>query len=88
MNWYVGNTGNHQGLVIEETTGRDVAVTYDKKDAPLVAAAPRLVETLRDMIALAAHSILHDEEDETKHADRMRIINAEYVLLQIERGEL
>lgn len=42
--WYVASTGNHQALVIDEQTGRDIAVCYDKKDAPLVAAAPDLLE--------------------------------------------
>ena len=42
--WYEGKTGNHQGLVIEEETGKSIAVTYDKKDAPLIAAAPELLE--------------------------------------------
>jgi hypothetical protein len=46
MNWYVANTGNHQGLVIEETTGRNVAVAYDKADAPMLAAAPDLLAAL------------------------------------------
>ena len=45
-NWYEASTGNHQGLVSEEGTGRDVAVTYDKADAALVAAAPRLAVLL------------------------------------------
>jgi hypothetical protein len=53
MNWYASNTGNDQGLVIEEDTGRNVAVTYDKADAPLVAAAPALLLTARAYIELA-----------------------------------
>ena len=42
-NWYESSTGNHQGLVIEEGTGKTIAVAYDKKDAPLIAAAPDLL---------------------------------------------
>jgi hypothetical protein len=38
--------GNHQGLIIDEDTGRNVAVAYDKADAPLIAAAPALLEAL------------------------------------------
>lgn len=34
----------YQGLVISEATGANVAVTYDVKDADLVAAAPDLFE--------------------------------------------
>ena len=48
-NWYRASTGNHQGLVAEEETGRSVAVTYDKADAALIAAAP----TLRAAVKLA-----------------------------------
>lgn len=42
--WYVGKTSGCQGLVIAERDGANIAVTYDKADAPLVAAAPDLLE--------------------------------------------
>lgn len=46
--WYRANMGNgHQGLVVEETTGRNVAVTYEKEDAALIAAAPDMLEALQ-----------------------------------------
>ena len=45
--WYVGNNSNDsQGLIIDENTGRNVAVTYDAKDAALIAAAPELLAAL------------------------------------------
>lgn len=50
-NWYTAETGNHQGLVIEEETGRNVAVCYDKADAPLVAAAPALLHAAKEFVA-------------------------------------
>jgi hypothetical protein len=49
--WYAAKTGNHQGLVIEEGTGRSVAVAYDKSDAPLLAAAPKLLSALQRLTA-------------------------------------
>lgn len=50
-NWYVAKMVNDfQGLVIDEQTGKNIAVTYDKKDAPLVAAAPELLEALKAAI--------------------------------------
>jgi len=49
--WHAASTGNHQGLVIEETTGRNVAVTYDKADAPLIASAPAMAEELASLRA-------------------------------------
>lgn len=44
--WYVANTGTHQGLIVEETTGKNIAVSYDKKDAPILAAAPKMLKAL------------------------------------------
>jgi hypothetical protein len=38
--WYEGNTGTHQGLVIDEQTGENIAVTYKKENAALISAAP------------------------------------------------
>lgn len=50
--WYSASTGNHQGLIISESNGANVAVTYDKDDAPYLARAcnayPKLVEALRE----------------------------------------
>lgn len=46
--WYVANRlGNHQGLVVEEGTSRNVALTYDSADARLIAEAPAMLEGLR-----------------------------------------
>jgi hypothetical protein len=40
MSWYATKSaGRGQGLVIDEATGRNVAVTYDEKDAPIIARA-------------------------------------------------
>lgn len=43
--WYKAH--GLQGLVIENNTGRNVAVTYDPKDAPMVAAAPAMLAALK-----------------------------------------
>lgn len=50
MNWHFTGTGNHQGLIIEEGRGRNVAVAYDKRDAPLIAAAPAMLAALQDAL--------------------------------------
>lgn len=50
--WNVGKlAGNHQGIVYDEITGRDVALTYDPADAPLVAAAPAMLAALQEILA-------------------------------------
>lgn len=41
-----------QGLIIEEETGKSIAVAYDEKDAPILAEAPAMLEALKDMLRL------------------------------------
>jgi hypothetical protein len=48
--WYVANTGNHQGLIVEEITGKNIAVCYDKKDTAIIAAAPAMYTALRNVL--------------------------------------
>lgn len=48
-NWSVASTGNHQGLVCDQD-GKNIAVTYDKKDAPLIAAAPEMLAALNNLV--------------------------------------
>ena len=51
QNWYAPKSSNHQGTIASEGDGRTVAVAYDKADAPLLAAAPLLLEALRASLA-------------------------------------
>jgi hypothetical protein len=54
MNWHHTTKPNvNQGIVIEEVTGRTIAVAYDSKDTALLAAAPKLRESLEDIVRLA-----------------------------------
>jgi hypothetical protein len=46
--WYVTNTGNDQGLVVDEHTGENIAVTYKKEYARLISQAPAMYETLKE----------------------------------------
>jgi hypothetical protein len=64
--WYQANMSGEQGLVIDEKTGKNIAVVYEKKDTELIASAPELLaerdrlktvnadlrETLRGLTAL------------------------------------
>lgn len=57
--WYskTTNTGSphEQGLVIDEATGKNIAVTYDAKHAPLVASAPEMLAALENAVVLVHH---------------------------------
>ena len=48
--WYAAETGNHQGLIICEETGNTIAVAYDKANAPLLALAPQLQDSHRELL--------------------------------------
>lgn len=66
--WYTSSTGyekNHQGLVCEEVTGNTIAVTYDAKHAPLLAAAPELLDSLELMVSYLQES--HQDELQSNH---------------------
>lgn len=49
MRWYAKKLGGpaNQAIIIDEETGRNVAVAYDAKDAETLAAAPEALEVLR-----------------------------------------
>jgi len=44
--WFTQSTGNHQGLIVDMETGNNIAVCYDKEDAPLMAASPVMLKAL------------------------------------------
>jgi len=73
--WYAKRAGGHggQGLVIEEDTGRNVAVSYDEKDAPLLAAAPELLAALRYIVD---HCRLYGPADRAREQARAAIAKA------------
>ncbi len=78
MGWHCGNLSGSQGLVIDDEDGRSVAVAYDTKDTPLLAAAPEMYEAIQRMIIIieACDALLYeydpvvfkDENDYLGHA--------------------
>jgi len=52
QSWYHKNQGNGQGLIIDEDTGRNVAVAYDSKDAALLASAPDLLAACQHVLGI------------------------------------
>jgi hypothetical protein len=73
MKWY-SNDIHDQGLVIDEETGRNVAVSFDGGDAPLLAAAPELLEACRyanELIGIARRYF----PKSIKNSDRFQLEN-------------
>ena len=52
--WYVANTGGDQGLVVDEATGANIAVTYDKAHAELIV---RAVNSHADLLAALEYAL-------------------------------
>jgi hypothetical protein len=47
MNWTGQITSSDQGLIIDDETGRNIAVVYDPKHTSLIASVPDLLEALK-----------------------------------------
>lgn len=60
-NWYVAHSAcPYQGLVVDEETGKNVAVSYDKEDAPILAAGKEAVELLSETLDLLNNMTSND----------------------------
>ena len=72
-NWYHKTKPDSvQGLVIEDDTGRLVAVAYDPKDTALLAAAPALLKTLQALVdTLDRSQCATDTCDAIRDADNL-----------------
>lgn len=80
MKWYAKDLNNiaDQGLIIDEETGKNIAVAYDKKDMDLIAAAPELLEALKAAIAaLSQNKIFPADIKAAKKFLNNAIANAE-----------
>lgn len=62
--WYEAKTGNHQGLIVSEANGANVAVTYDKADALLIAAAPELLDEAMKLVTNLSCMAIHESHTE------------------------
>lgn len=73
--WYfhaTGGTIHNQAVVNDESTGRNVAIAYDKSDAPLLAAAPDLLAACQRILRAIDWSESGDRLDSTKQANILR----------------
>jgi hypothetical protein len=72
--WYVSKTSNDQGLIVDEKTGANIAVSYEKVNAQLISSAPDLLEACEQ----AATELQCFNCDETSDEDLaiLKILNA------------
>jgi hypothetical protein len=69
--WYTGriyqDDAHTQGLIIDEKTGENIAVTYDAKNAPIIAAAPEMLIVLQDAkTCFTGHNLLNTATEEER----------------------
>lgn len=70
--WHVANNANDtQGLIISES-GANIAVSYDKDDAPLIAASYDLLKALEGLywVVVEREQGNHDLDEELDAAER------------------
>lgn len=58
--WYAKPSSGGQGLIISEADGRNVAVAYDEKDGPLLAAAPEMRKALEYTLSWLTNCNVND----------------------------
>lgn len=65
MNWYTNKTSG-QPLIIDEATGKTIAVCYtSQRDARIIAYAPKMLSLLRMIDTFEAEQLINEiEEDE------------------------
>ena len=65
QNWTFQKTSSDQGLIYDEESGRNIAVTYNSEHAPVVAAS---LDLLRAAKALVSHiEELPDDTEKCRH---------------------
>lgn len=89
VSWCPCHGSMGQGLITEENTGRNIAVAYDWRDAPLLAAAPELLDALTAM--LKDHRTDECQQPECDRCDRCdkskaAVRKAEDVIRKIQEG--
>jgi len=58
---YVASTGNHQGLIVEEGTGANITIVYDKEHAPFIVTACNSHAELLEALKAALDSMVNQK---------------------------
>ena len=86
MKWYGKKLAYNQALVIDKETGDNVASVFDQSNAPLVACAPELLETLKRLWVAAENQLDQSAtHDGLNNCDLLRDVRV--LLYKVEEGE-
>jgi hypothetical protein len=82
--WYEAKTGNHQGLVVDENTGENIAVIYDKADTAFIVKSCNSHEDLLEALkACKAYMIGECTELDLIQTDKL----AEQAIVKAENSD-
>jgi hypothetical protein len=71
QSWYtMTKPDDRQGLIADENTGANIAVSYDPKDAQLIASAPAMLSALK-CIRGEMDALKRDEPNRSKWSQRL-----------------
>jgi hypothetical protein len=86
--FYCKNNSSGQCLIIEEATGRTVAVCYDQKDGPLLSASHDMREALEKLVYMA--DLVRIDIDESMsgwyHQFKQRLHEAQMQIRKVREG--
>lgn len=81
--WYVASKPDSlHGLVISETTGANIAVSYDPKHAPIIAVAPNILHELELLVNQYEHILdvhVYDEDNDDEEMKEERRMEQLYI---------
>jgi K+/H+ antiporter YhaU regulatory subunit KhtT len=86
-NWYESNTGNHQGLIIEEETGKNIAVTYEKEHAALIVRAVNSHDELTASLEEILQCLMERVNFENLSEDEQEAVRDAENALNLAKGE-
>ena len=86
--YYAKKTSGDQAVIAEEETGKTIAVVYDLENAPVLSAAPAMLDALKEAELVIRHAV---QESKGKvraeivggwnyHANKIQQVLAEYGL--------
>lgn len=77
-NWYTADASFDQVIIIDETTGETIAVSYKSENAPVIACAPEAVALLEETLEMLRNITTEEFSKGKDKAIRTKIENFLY----------